>query len=564
MGLRNSLRKAIFTTSITYLKKPGDLVDQKYNTLKFWCATVAFFTAAACLVTSISSWRSLQSRLDGTAASALLNAEHLFTRSATDLEKLYALRTADCTEKSVSALRDAVYNSVLPVREIGVINNGRLNCTNFGPTDVDMAPQSESMVPGINLSISANSVMPGNRSLFLYRMAEKNSGINAAFNAPILGEFERGFEFSAFGTQQLFITNVAKTVNAGGSAGLIYAIGQTKLDLQNAFWKSRAESKLFPIAAEVAVAPAAFWAEWRGILPNMLLAFVLLGALVGLITSLWIKRGGPSRLRYQRALQRKEFVIHYQPIVDAKTTHIIGIEALLRWQHPTSGLLRAAEFAALFDDETLLMPLTEFVIASVEIDLKKIEGLGNVWCSVNVPPPIFDGVDLINLLAKVIKRISVSRLRLEITERSPMSTAAENCVREIRSLGIAVGMDDIGTGHSNLDQLQRLVYDFIKIDGMLVRGITSTETISPVVTSLIALGHKIKTEIIAEGVETQAQADALAQAGVAELQGYLYGRAEPIEEIVLRLKAQQAGNAKAASATVHSIYSAGSYATTTG
>jgi sensor c-di-GMP phosphodiesterase-like protein len=539
-------------------------VDQRYNTLKFWCATIALFLVAACLFTTISSWRSLQARIDGAAHSALVGAEHLFTRSATDLEKLYVLRSSECTEKAVSTLRDAVYNSVLPVREIGVIRNGRLTCTNFGPSDIDLiADQSPNLEPGTNLGVSANSVMPGNRSLFLYRMAEKNSGINAAFNAPILGEFERGFEFSTSGTQKLFITNAAKNTSTGESSGLIYEIGQTKLNLQDAFWRSRAESTMFPIAAEVRVSPSAFWNEWRSIFPNMLLAFLLLGALIGLIISRWILRGGPSRLRYQRALKRKEFVIHYQPIVDAKTARIKGVEALLRWQHPTAGLLRAAEFNALFEDKALLQPLTHYVIAAVEADMKKIEGLGNVWCSVNIPPQIFEGVDLINLLTAIAKRISVSRLRLEITERSPMSSAAEQTVREIRSLGIAVGMDDIGTGHSNLDQLQRMVYDFIKIDGMLVRGITSFETVSPVVTSLIALGHKMNTEIIAEGVETQAQADALSRAGVHQIQGYLYGRAEPIEEIAARLKTQQSAHTKAASDTAQAIARAGGHHPTT-
>ncbi len=538
-------------------------MDQRYNTLKFWCATIASFLVAACLFTALSSWRSLQSRLDSTAASALLNAEHLFTRSATDLEKLYALRTSECNEKAVSTLRDAVYNSVLPVREIGVIRNGRLTCTNFGPTDVDLAAQSASLVPGTNLGVSANSVMLGNRSLFLYRMAEKNSGINAAFHAPVLGEFERGFEFNTMGSQKLFITNAAKTTSTGESSGLIYEIGQAKLNVQDAFWSSRSDSTQFPLAAQVIVTSDAFWKEWRSIFPNMLIAFSLLGALVGLIASQWIRRGGPSRLRYQRALQRKEFVMHYQPIVDAKTAHITGVEALLRWQHPTAGLLRAAEFSALFEDKALLQPLTQYVIAIVQKDMKKIEGLGNVWCSVNIPPQIFEGADFINTLTEIVKQMSFSRLRLEITERSPMSNAAEQTVREIRSLGISVGMDDIGTGHSNLDQLQRMVYDFIKIDGMLVRGITSFETISPVVTSLIALGHKMKTEIIAEGVETQAQADALCQAGVNQIQGYLYGRAEPIEEIATRLKKQQSMHAKADSDTAQAIARAGGHPTTT-
>jgi sensor c-di-GMP phosphodiesterase-like protein len=532
-------------------------LDQRYNTLRFWCATIAFFIVVACIFAAVSSWRSLQFRLDQTAAAALYGAEHLFTRSARDLEKLDGLRLSDCNEKTVNALKDAVYNAVLPVREMGLIRNSRLYCTNFGPFDIALNEPNLRLTAGTHLTIGVNSVMPGNRSLFLYRILTQGSGVNAVINAPILGEFERGFEFSSFGTQRLVFTDPKLSSDGSTNAELIYEIGLSQAGLKDAFWHARAESKLFPIAAEVAVTPSAFWSEWRDALPQMLLSFALLGALVGLITSMWIKRGGPSRMRYQRALTRKELVVHYQPICNAKTGDIVGVEALLRWQHPTAGLLRAAEFSPLFDDPAMLLPLSKYVLATVAHDLKTIDEYGSVWCSINVPTQIFEGPNLINTLTALVKNMAVRRLRLEVTERSPMTAAAEQSIREIRALGIGVGMDDIGTGHSNLDQLQRMVYDFIKIDGMLVRGIVSSETISPVVLSLIALGKQIKTEIIAEGVETQAQSDALVKAGVDEMQGYLYGRAEPIEDIAARLKLQTNAHRRAANSTAQVISRAG-------
>ena len=514
-------------------------MDQKYNVLRFWCLTLAAFIGAACVFTTITTWRALESRLQAVADSALFGAEHLVTRSAANLEKLDVLRASECTDAAVAALKDAVYSSVLPVREIGVIRNRKLFCTNFGPTEIQLTPDVVALTPGTQVVLGVNAVVPGNRSLFIYRVLEKGSATNAVINAPILGEFERGFDFSGVGQLRLIYNDEKSFAASGLSSNVIYEIGQTQLDMRQAYWRTGAASKIYPIAAEIVVTPSAYWAQWRSGFPSTLLAFALLGIVAGLLATRWIRRGGPARLRYQRAITRKEFVMYYQPIVSAQTKKIVGVEALLRWQHPKAGLLRATEFAPIFDDCELLQPLTDYVLHSAARDVKQLEAVSdNVWCSINIPTQIFEGAQLINTVTALIKKIPARRLRLEITERSPMTAAAEQSVREIRSLGVAVGMDDIGTGHSNLDQLQRLEYDFIKIDGLLVRGISTIDSISPVLLSLIALGKQINTQIIAEGVETQTQADALTRAGVQDLQGYLYGRAEPIDAIVEKIRAQ--------------------------
>ena len=509
-------------------------MDQRYNTLRFWCATAAGLVSAACLVTAIASWRSLNDRLQQAADSAIFSAEYLVTKSALDLEKLDALRFAECDEKTIATLKDTVYNALLPMREIGVIRKGRLFCSNFGPVTLNASPDTVRLVPGTQISFGPNLVVPGNRSLFVYRVTEKDSAINGVINAPILGEFERGgFEFAAFGQQRLLFASPdanASTV-AAAARDPIYEIGQVKLNLRDSFWRARAVSEIYPFEAEVVVTSAAYWSQWWSVFPGMLFSFALIGALVGVLATWWIKRGGPSRLRYNRALSRGEFVVHYQPIVDAQSHAVVGVEALLRWRHPTAGLLRACEFASLFDQTELMLPLTEYVLKSVERDMPALVGGEHIWCSINVPTQVFEGSQLSNLLGAFAGRKHPWGLRLEITERAPLSAASEHTVSEIRSLGIAIGMDDIGTGHSNLDQLQRLTYDFVKIDGMLVRGIFSVDSVSPVVQSLIALAKKINTVVIAEGVENEIQAEALSRAGVQQLQGYLYGRAVPIVDI---------------------------------
>jgi c-di-GMP phosphodiesterase len=142
-------------------------------------------------------------------------------------------------------------------------------------------------------------------------------------------------------------------------------------------------------------------------------------------------------------------------------------------------------------------------------------------------------------VAKHIKQLPRHQLRLEITERTPISEASDATLRELRAQGIKMGLDDIGTGYSNLNQLQTMSYDFIKIDGLLVRSIQTPEGVSPVLESLIQLAIKLKTEVVAEGVETAVQANALSKRGVNHLQGYLFGPAKPFQDILLTLEYEQ-------------------------
>jgi c-di-GMP phosphodiesterase len=138
--------------------------------------------------------------------------------------------------------------------------------------------------------------------------------------------------------------------------------------------------------------------------------------------------------------------------------------------------------------------------------------------------------------------LAQDQLRIEITERTPVSTSAEITIRELRGHGIKVGLDDFGTGYSNINQLQTLAYDFIKIDGLLIRGVQAVDGLSPVLESVIDLAHRLGTDIVAEGVETLVQAQALSGRNVKNLQGYLFSQAKPFADILLGISDDQAMN----------------------
>jgi c-di-GMP phosphodiesterase len=201
--------------------------------------------------------------------------------------------------------------------------------------------------------------------------------------------------------------------------------------------------------------------------------------------------------------------------------------------HPKQGLLRAAQFARLFDDEEMDEPIARFVLETVANDFKSAPvAAHHLWCSVNIAPALLERPNFAADIASYAKQMQNNQLRVEITERTPVSPAAEITIRELRGNGIKVGLDDFGTGYSNISQLQTLAYDFIKLDGLLIRGLQSVDSVSPVLESVIDLAARLETDVVAEGVETIVQAQALSSRNVKALQGYLFSQARPFSEIL--------------------------------
>ncbi|WP_434662299.1 EAL domain-containing protein [Aeromonas sp. NJAU223] len=255
---------------------------------------------------------------------------------------------------------------------------------------------------------------------------------------------------------------------------------------------------------------------------------ILLGLLLTL--AYWLLRNYRNSLSglLKLGLQRREFIPFYQPIVDSRTQEVVGYEALIRWQRG-KGFISPAMFIDYAEQQGLIVPITEQLVLKVVDDLAHLPPPR--WVSVNLVADHLEQRYLLDMLAKV-KWPSPDRLTFELTERLPI-TNIKVAAREIAKLGLRgyhFKIDDFGTGYGGFAYLQQLGIRSIKIDKMFVDTIGTQDFKRTVLDAIIAFGHESKMEMIAEGVENQAQLDYLTKHGVYLIQGYVYAKPMPLEE----------------------------------
>jgi EAL domain-containing protein (putative c-di-GMP-specific phosphodiesterase class I) len=238
-----------------------------------------------------------------------------------------------------------------------------------------------------------------------------------------------------------------------------------------------------------------------------------------------------------KALERKELVLYYQPKVDAATRMVKGMEALIRWKHPDKGLIPPIQFIPLAETSGLIIPIGEFVIRTVcgQIKTWQEAGYKQINIALNVSGRQFDQQNLIEIVKEALldAMIPPQCLELEITESIIMRNP-EKAIRtltELKALGIHIAVDDFGTGYSSLSYLKRLPLDFLKIDMSFVQSLASDPSDQAIVRATIAMAHNLNLQTIAEGVETEEQLSFLQEHGCDEIQGYLFSRPLPAEEI---------------------------------
>ncbi len=247
-----------------------------------------------------------------------------------------------------------------------------------------------------------------------------------------------------------------------------------------------------------------------------------------------------SELR--RALERDQFLLHYQPKFDVRTGRTVGVEALLRWQHPKWGLLLPAEFVPLAEDIGLIASIGEWVLDAVCRQLKEWQrlGVGDLNVAINLASPSLRQPDLVTRVAAALRHSGVppERLMIEATEsiliRDVGSTVST--LTQLRDLGVRISIDDFGTGYSSLSYLRRFPIDQLKIDRSFVKEITENAHDAAICSAIISLGRGLGLEVVAEGVETVRQARALIQQDCHLMQGYLFSRPLPAEELTPLLR----------------------------
>ena len=237
----------------------------------------------------------------------------------------------------------------------------------------------------------------------------------------------------------------------------------------------------------------------------------------------------------RRAVERQELRLHYQPQADLISGEIVGVEALVRWQHPLRGLIQPGDFIALAEENGYVVELGEWVLRAACRQLRQWQdaGLTLRWIAVNVSPVQLSRGRLIETVSAALQEtgIAAGQLELEITESCIMADREQSLkvLAELRAIGVRLSIDDFGTGYSSLAYLQQLEVHELKVDMAFVRDMTTNSGNASIVKAVIALGHSLNLEVIAEGVETPGQARHLRSLQCDLIQGYLLSRPLPAE-----------------------------------
>lgn len=252
-----------------------------------------------------------------------------------------------------------------------------------------------------------------------------------------------------------------------------------------------------------------------------------------------------NRLNLERdlrqALERDELRVFYQPQVCSKTNRVVGLEALVRWQHPERGLLYPRDFLPLAEETKLIGQLSERVLDQACQDVGRWirSGHSDLRLAVNLSPIQVEHPRFVETLMQQVEahKFPAGNLEIEITENVIMNDLEQisQKLRELASFGVRIAIDDFGTGYSSLNYLHRLPIHTLKVDQSFVKAIRSGDDGACIVNAIVAMAHGLKLEIVAEGVETDEQLEYLRSLGCHQVQGFFYGPARPAAEIAKTL-----------------------------
>ena len=239
------------------------------------------------------------------------------------------------------------------------------------------------------------------------------------------------------------------------------------------------------------------------------------------------------------ALDLDEFILYYQPRLNSFTGELLGLEALIRWNHPARGVVAPLEFIPIAESSGLIVQIGERVIELVcqQMASWRAQGLSLIPISINVSPRQLNAGDLMSRILRhtVTYGIDPSMLEIEITESGIIehNQSVKNQLKSFSELGMKLLLDDFGTGYSSLSQLQQFKMDILKVDKSFISNLHSGERGEALVSAIIAMAHALDMKVIAEGVETSEQLCLLQKLKCDEVQGYLISKPMPVDEVAL-------------------------------
>ncbi|EKQ59692.1 hypothetical protein Xlen_05530 [Xanthomonas campestris pv. leeana] len=467
-----------------------------------------------------------EGRLSQLAALSIRRTETAFDEAHGILLSMAASRLPPCSPAHLAQMRALVLTSHYIV-ELGRFQQGRLSCTSWGQLRNTIPQRTADFVVKRGISVTTRLLPLANpqRPLMALQLGDYNVLINpdtlADINIPpglqlAIGTPD-GQILSSTGTaaEHLLIDPTAK--REPGDLMLSQVLfGHDRRGDWSAVVTEPVAYLRGPLAA----------ARWQLVPVGIAMALLLVGAV------LWVSRRRLSPLaRLGIAVQRGEFIVHYQPIIALDSGACVGAEALVRWQQPDGVLVPPDAFIPLAEQSGLILPITDLVVAEVIRELgPTLAADPALHVAINVSADDIKSGRVQGVLAQALRGTGVDsgQLWVEATERSLMDIdAARATITHLRGAGHTVSIDDFGTGYSSLQYLQGLPLDALKIDKSFVDTIGTHSATSAVTAHIIEMAKTLRLRTIAEGVERQEQLDYLRAHGVDLAQGWLFSRALP-------------------------------------
>lgn len=504
-----------------------------------WLAMV-LAALAVVLPLAFSAWIGWQSaqglqtqRLQLMAAKAEERAQISLGQARVALKALNLIDAAPCAPRHLDLMRQLTLDT-LSVEEIAYVESDRIVCTSWGERDLALPmARSTPLDGGLRAFPAMHSHVPDSGAMLGLQQGRYLVLINLSRFVDVSVDPDIHLAFGRAGGEVLARSTSRDT--ASSDAG-----------------PEPADQADLPVAAMsfdgwqvTARGPEVSRAELLRQELRTLPAGALCAALaIFLIVRLWRRRLSPLT-ELQLGIQHKEFVVHYQPIIELATGRCCGAEALVRWRRPDGSMVRPDLFIPLAEDNGLISQITVQVVEQVVADMRELlERHPDLHIAVNLSEQdIRDPA----LIASLDRRLQVAGVRteqvwLEVTERGCVDGADSTAsLRAAREAGHHVAIDDFGTGYCGLKYLQTLPLDVLKIDQSFVRSIETDGVCGPVVDSIIALAGKLSLKIVAEGVETREQAAFLRHRGVQYAQGWLFAKAMPAADFIARFAAYGTG-----------------------
>jgi sensor c-di-GMP phosphodiesterase-like protein len=473
--------------------------------------------------------RAKQDRLAMFAGHTIARANISLTQARDALHAMSGSDLEPCSPEHIARMRTLTLDTPT-VGEIGYFENHLLKCTSWGMTKerIPQLPGDYTTADGIEVTVRMHPLVSGGKPMMALQYQAYNVLVDPVRFVDVIVDpgirlaiaNEHGTEIAELGAPDQ------------GLVRSIIANPRNGMDSNNLFAVARADGWIAVATERRSEMSNKLRREQFTLLPvgGFIAAFI-----VGIVV--WFSRKRLSPLgELTLAVQNREFIVHYQPIIELKTGRCVGAEALVRWRRPDGSLVRPDLFIPLAEDSGLILPITDQVIDAIVHDLDKLlTDNRSLHVSINLCADDLKTGRFLPVIQQALAHtgISARQIWLEVTERSFLEIeAARSTIIKARELGHSVAIDDFGTGYSSLQYLQGLPLDSLKIDKSFIDTIGKDTATSSVTSHIIDMAKTLNFTIVAEGIETQEELDYLRARNVDLGQGWLFAKPIPASEFM--------------------------------